>query len=330
MFSRWLFLCALNSVLASWMVAAADEKILYERTSRYNTILVTEDGRGLRALRFERGGVRQSVTKVGDPDHIELPYARVMPVGLAVVDKPRRVLIVGLGGGTIPNFLHKHYPQMKIDVVDIDPDVIEVATRYFGFRQNATMRAYAEDGRRFIENCRNRYDVIFLDAYGSDSIPYHLATREFLRSVFEALTEQGIVVGNVWSRESNPLYDSMVRTYQDVFGSLYILDVRGAGNKILLALPGERRIEREELASRARKLSQQHGFRFDMGDSVEYGFRDIRGEGSPGQILTDKVSQPETDRQDGSGQKPPLCFLCSPCDLWFSRRVANLGDTLGG
>ena len=159
-------LASLAIVVLSVTVAAA-QKVLYEKESPYNTVVVTEDEEGLRTLWFERYGVRQSVVKVGDPDHLELAYARVMPVGLAVVEKPKRMLIVGLGGGTVPSFLHKHYPKTTIDVVDIDPVVVDVAKKFFAFREDDTLHAYVADGRRFIEKCKNPYDIIFLDAFGS-------------------------------------------------------------------------------------------------------------------------------------------------------------------
>jgi len=279
-------------LLSLCVIAPADQKVLFEKESAYNTIVVTEDDEGLRTLLFEKYGARQSVVKLGDPDHIELPYARVMPVGLAFVDKPQRILIIGLGGGTIPSFLHRHYPEATIDVVDIDPDVIYVAKKFFGFREDAMMRAHADDGRRFIEECRDPYDIIFLDAFGSENVPYHLATREFLQAVRRALAPKGIAVGNIWSRGSNPLYDSMVRTYQDVFNELYILDVRARGNKILIALPRNERITRIDLARRAKALSTEKGLPFDMGELVKYGFRHAGKENLDGRVLLDKDRGP--------------------------------------
>ena len=283
-----LLLLGLLATCALCVSVSADPKVLYEKESPYNTITVTEDDQGLRTLSFERGTVRQSVVKVGDPDHVELAYAKVMPVGLAFVKKPQRVLIVGLGGGTIPSFLHKHYPNMTIDVVDIDPDVLDVAKRFFGFRETPTMHAYVADGRRFIEECRNPYDIIFLDAFGSENIPYHLATREFLQAVRRALSPQGIAVGNIWSSYSNPLHDSMVRTYRDVFDELYILDVRGAGNEILVAVPRKGKIRQADLAQRASRISKEKHFPFDMGEGVAYGYRHAGEDDSRGRILTDK------------------------------------------
>jgi spermidine synthase len=123
----------------------ADSRTLYEQPSPYNTILVIEDKPGFRTLYFERGGALQSVAKLGDPDHLELPYAKTMLSGLALCSDPARILIVGLGGGTLPKFLHAHYPQAVIDTVDIDPDVIKVARQFFEFRAMAV--SSSKDGR---------------------------------------------------------------------------------------------------------------------------------------------------------------------------------------
>lgn len=268
----------------------AGEKILYETRSKYNTIIVTEDDDGLRSLLFERGGALQSVVKVGDPDHVELPYARVMPTGLAFVDEPKRILIVGLGGGTIPNFLHKHYPKTTIDVVDIDSEVVDVAKRFFGVREDATLHLHVDDGRRFIEQCKEPYDVIFLDAFGRDNIPYSLATREFLRAVKRALTPEGVVIGNVWSRVSNSLYDSMIRTYQNVFDELYIIHVRNRGNRILIALPRKQQLRQEALAKRADNVSLTKQYPFQMGEFVRYGYNYAGQLNERGRVLVDKPS----------------------------------------
>ena len=238
--SRLFTLAGLTAVVAACGVVLAAETTLYRKASPYTTIVVTEGEGGLRTLRFGDDDARQSVVKVGDPDHVELQYAQAMPIALAVAPDPQRVLIVGLGGGTIPSLLRKHYPRLAIDVVDIDPGVVEVAKEFFGFREDAAMHVYVEDGRRYIEKCKRPYDIIFLDAYGSDNIPYDLATKEFLQAVRRAIGPKGVVAGNVWSSRNNPLYDAMVRTYQEVFDDLYVVDAKESGNRILLALPRQR------------------------------------------------------------------------------------------
>src|SRR5262245_54520538 len=171
---KWLLSALTFAVLVFSELATAAERIILERKSPYNTIFVSEDSGGLRILRFERWGARQTVVKMGDPDHLELPYARAVPIALVFIEEPASALVIGLGGGTIPSFLRKHFPSMKIDAVDIDPGVVEVAKSHFGFREDAKMRAHVDDGRRFVEKARERYDLIVLDGFGTDSVPPHL------------------------------------------------------------------------------------------------------------------------------------------------------------
>jgi len=285
-------LCAL---VALSLLACATQTVIYEKASSYGTIIVTDDDKGLRTLLFERGGTRQSVVKPGDPDHLELPYARYALAGLALCEGPRRILVVGLGGGTLPGFLRKHYPDAAIDVVEIDPDVVDAAKTFFGFREDQLMRVHVGDGRQFIENIRQpAYDVIFLDAFGAHSLPPHLTTREFLQAVRRALMPSGVAVGNLWNRSENPLYDAMVRTYQDVFDELFILNVAGDVNMILLALPRAQPISRSELAQRARQISASKQFRFDLGELVESGFAQARENNRSGHVLRDAdLGQPK-------------------------------------
>lgn len=257
-----------------WLIGLvrAGPAVLYEKQSPFSLVIVTEEN-GLRTLRFEHDGARQSVVKTGDPRHLELPYAPVAFTGLSLCPEPRRILIVGLGGGTLPMFLRQYYPDATIDAVDIDPDVVFVAREFLGFREDERMRAHVTDGRAFIEKTRQPYDMIFLDAFGSDSVPPSLTTQEFLLAVRRAIRPDGVVVGNIWGPQFNRMYHSMVRTYQEVFSDLYLLAVRGAGNMILLALPRPLNLSRAELTARARRISTAKEFRFDLGELVAHGFQ---------------------------------------------------------
>lgn len=280
-------LLAFTVAAACGCAARAEEKTLYEKQSPFNSIVVTENDRGLRTLWFEKGGVRQSVAKPGDPDHLEFSYARTIQVALAFVESPRRVAIIGLGGGTLPVFLHKHYPQARIDAVDIDPVVVDVARRFFGFREDQRMRAHVCDGRQFVEKAEP-YDMIYLDAFGADSIPRHLATIEFLKSVRKALSPHGIVVGNIWDRTSNPHYDSMVRTYHEVFDDLYLFDAPLSGNRIVIGLCEKRSLERDEVIRRSARIGRELKLRFDLSDIVREAYRRPDEELRRGSVLRDK------------------------------------------
>ena len=275
-FFRWT--AALVSIVAIAACAQQQpqftgQRTLHESTSAFNQLYVTEETDGLRTLRFERYGARQSVVKPGDPEHLELVYSRVAMASLVLSGEPRNVLIFGLGGGSIPMFLRNRYPDANIDVVDIDPGVVTVATKYFGFRQDAKLKAHVMDAREFAEKVRKpTYDLVFLDAFGRDSVPVHLTTVEFLRAVHNAMTPNGVAIGNVWGRAFNRLYDPMIRTYQETFEDLYILDGQGDVNKIVLGLKRKVDINQKQFAEQARALSKAKGFRFDVGALVELGF----------------------------------------------------------
>src|SRR5581483_10482771 len=100
---------ALAACLALALAACASERVLYDAKSQFNQIIVTEDEQGLRTLRFEEGGARQSLVKPGDPDYLGFAYTPVAFSALAVADNPQRFLVVGVGGGTMPMFLREHY-----------------------------------------------------------------------------------------------------------------------------------------------------------------------------------------------------------------------------
>lgn len=283
-------LLALAGAAASLLLAGspgAADRVLLERESAYNAILVTEDEQGLRAMYFGGGRARQSVVKPGDPDHLEARYVQAFPVALAFMQQPRRMLAIGLGGGVVPMFMHRHRPGLHIDVVELDPEVIAVARSHFGFRDGGTLRAFAGDGRRFIERTKVRYDIVFLDAYGSESVPHALTTQEFLAGVRRTLTPRGVVIGNIWGRNDNPAYDSMVQTYRSVFGEVWILDLENALNKLVIARAKGDGVTREELVRRARELTGAMRLRNDLGGIVERGLRPPGADGEGSRVLTD-------------------------------------------
>lgn len=264
---RWT--CALFcAVLLAAASASGASTVLYEKQSAYNDIVVTQEGPGLRALRFERGGALQSLVRLDAPGQPVLAYLRTVMLALALCEAPQRVLVVGLGGGTLPGFLHQRYPAARIDVVDIDPEVVHVAKTYFGFREDERMRAHVADGRSYIERARAAYDIIFLDAFGARSVPPHMTTLEFLGAVRRALRPGGLVAGNLWNSAYNPAYDAMARTYQEAFETVRIVPVAGTGNRILLALPRSEPVDTATLARRAGRVAAERQFGFDLAAEV--------------------------------------------------------------
>ena len=165
-------------------------KILARERSPYNDIYVIQKG-DYRELWFKGNGdyFLQSRVNVTQKKQLALVYSNMMMASLFFCPNPTRLLMVGLGGGSLTNFLSDWFPDLKIDVVEIDEKVIEISKKYFFLQESNRYRIFQEDGRVFIKNRKGQeaYDWIILDAFKSGSIPYHLKTHEFYKEIRSAL-----------------------------------------------------------------------------------------------------------------------------------------------
>jgi len=252
-------------ILLAWLgrSGAKEPGVLLEKDSFYNHIKVAESG-GLRYMDFEN--LRQSAMLLDDPTELRLRYTRFLALPLVLRPEPKRVLILGLGGGSFPKRLHRDFPDLRVDVVDIDPAVVAVAKEYFQVPEDQRLRLHVKDGRRFVQETTERYDLIYLDAYNSDTIPFHLTTREFYREAASRLVPGGILVSNIIGSlrgEGSRFFRSMHRTLDDVFGTIYTVPIYrveagvlplGEINLIVIATRDETRLSRGELMARAGRL----------------------------------------------------------------------------
>lgn len=247
---------------------SGQERLLFESPSVFQVVTVTENDDGLRSLWFGKDRVRHGAVQVGRVDHLESPYVPVALVGLTLPNELCSILVVGLGAGVIPRYLQAHVPELRIDVVEVDPVVVDVARRFFELRENDKLRVHVTDGRRFLEHCPQRYDAILLDGHGLRGVPSHLSTREFFALTRRATNANGVVVGNVWSGPANRYYDCTIATYQHCFARVYVMDVPSQGNKIVLGLPSEISLARDQVAARARAFSASHRLPLDLAASI--------------------------------------------------------------
>jgi spermidine synthase len=246
----FLWLVTFAACGTSSVVLAAE--LLSSEKSLYRDVLIYQDG-SERCLCFTRQCRigRQSCIDLSNPKHFALNYTRMMLGGaLFTAEPPRRILIVGLGGGTLPMTLAEMLPQAHIDVVEIDPAVTRAAKRFFSFKEGPNMRVFEEDGRVYVKRAGRageRYDLVMLDAFDHEYIPEHLLTREFLEEVRVLLGQKGVLVANTFS--SSALYDHESTTYAAVFGTFYNLKRE---NRVIVArmdgLPDAAELERRSRA----------------------------------------------------------------------------------
>ena len=215
----------------------AHSKVLHKERSMYRNIIVEETS-NLRCLRFnvKSSKTNQSCFYTNEPQRLVFNYTKLLFSSLLVTSQqPERILIVGLGGGTMSNTLHQLFPDAKIENVEIDPAVISVAREYFAFFENDNVTSKAQDGRIFMKRAaikKQKYDWIILDAFNGDYIPEHLMTKEFLEEAKHLLTENGVLSANTFS--VSKLYKHESATYKAVFGDFFNVSNNKNSNRIIL------------------------------------------------------------------------------------------------
>jgi spermidine synthase len=212
---------------------------MYEHTSPFHRLQVT-DNNGVRLLRFERN--QQSSMRLDDPFETDIEYISYFHVALAIQPAITRVLVIGLGGGSLVKQLWRDYPEMTIDAVEIDTDVAEIAHELFALPRDERIRVAVGDGREFVQSCDTTYDLIVVDAFDDDRVPPHLLTDEFLRECRDHLAENGVIaynlIASVHGDNSKP-FRSFYRTVANVWRNVWLFPVGLAvTGPIMLAFGG--------------------------------------------------------------------------------------------
>lgn len=234
---RFTVFSVIVALLMPFLLGCQSYRVVHQVRSPFQLVTVIDTPSGYRRLildgRLDGMDPIQSEMDLSKPHELVLSYTRAMMAALPLADRKRRILLIGLGGASMQKFLHDLLPGTVLETVEIDPEVLRIARKFFGFEPDPNQIIHVGDGRAFIENAKMQYDIIFLDAYGPDSIPYSLATQEFLEAVQSRLAEGGVVCSNLLTR--NPRFWDMVKTYAEVFPELKRIDPPGTGNTILFA-----------------------------------------------------------------------------------------------
>lgn len=200
-----------------------------------------------------------------------------------------RVLFVGGGGFTAPQRFRALYPNVTVDVVEIDPAVIHTATEYFGLREGPRLRVHRGDGRAFLRETNATYDLIVLDAYRADRVPFHLTTVEFFELARSHLDADGMLVANVISAPSgrgSAFFRAEYATMAAAFPHVVAFPTaNGPYLQNIEVVAGARPLNESALAARAPTR--------DVGVPVQSAVRRIRG---PESVRTDDVPVLTDDR----------------------------------
>jgi spermidine synthase len=235
-----------------------DGRVVFEAdtTHQYARVIEFEDGE--RHLELNEG---QAVHSIYRPDSVLTNNVwdgyLVEPIA-ALGRPPRSMAILGNGAGTTVRAYGKHFPDTRIDGVEIDGELSEIGRRYFDLKPRPGLELFAEDARPFLARIDRRYDAILVDAYRQPYIPFYLTTREFFELVRDRLTPGGVVVVNVGHPEnSDQLEKVLSTTVASVFPNV-MRDPIEETNTLLVA--SEQDVSPEKLRTAASSLPSEVGF----------------------------------------------------------------------
>ena len=278
----------------------SDGRIAHLETE-YNDLFIDKHQSFLRlSSRYKGYDYFESVIDLKDPDAMPVLYNRIMPVALAYPQQTKRILMIGLGGGSISTYLGRAMPDAQIDVVELDPGVVAAGKNYFGLRETDKLRFIESDGRVYLNRHKDTYDLILLDAYRELGVPFHMLTREFYTLVKEHLAPGGAVASNVVT--NTKLYLSTLVTLHAVFPTVDVYPAWSQPNEaqaIAVAISAPRPAA-ERLMQRAIALQTVYRFRYPLPALVDKRVTDLDLRGAD--VLTDDFAPAELYRVTPLGE----------------------------
>src|SRR5712691_7030165 len=227
-----LALLGLISGIALSHVGMADGRsIVFAADGLYEKIVIRDvpyRGRTARILLQDRnisGGLYL------DDGGMAFDYTQYFDLYRLFTPELKTALAIGGGAYNVPRSILRHSPRAIVDVAEIDPSLHALALRYFALPDDARLRNHVIDGRRFLHDTQERYDLIFSDAYRSFiSAPPQFATLEFFRLARSRLNEDGVLIANFYGSlapDTRATIYSVLRTMRAAFPQVYVIATAG-------------------------------------------------------------------------------------------------------
>jgi len=252
--------------------------------TEYNNIYIYKN-REYVTMKFVRLGTDYTESTANTKDGSELPvfYTRVMLVGLLYADSPRNILMIGLGGGTVTNYLHKFLKNdVYVRVVELDRGVIAAAKKYFHTREFSNYKIIENDGRLYLYDSKQTHDIIMLDAFRGGYVPFHLLTKEFYALANSRLSPGGCLVLNLHA--TTELFPSSLATAKQVFQNVETFQAQG--NVIAVAYQGEKKDDKT-LQKKAVYMQNKYHLNYDLEEIYRLKYNENYENAS---VLTDDFS----------------------------------------
>ena len=237
-------------------------KLLDSKESLYNNIYIFKRD-GLIIMTFGKNNHYWFESAYDPTDELKLPYmySRYMGLSMAYASKVQSIAEIGFGGGRTSWYIHKNMPDVSMTSVELDPDVIKMAKKYFGIHEEGKFSIVNKDGRLFLKNNDTKYDVLLIDAYRGPFVPFHLLTREFYELAKSRLNDGGVLAQNI--EPNTMLFDSAIVTLKSVFDNVDLYTANH--NVVAIAYDGPEK-RKKDLKNAAKALQKKYKFRYSMID----------------------------------------------------------------
>lgn len=242
---------------------------IHKAVSDFEMVEVTETN-GIRSLHLGSPTIQSSM-KVKDPYALVLAYSWGAMSSLLFKPDIRTLVLVGLGGGSIAKYVWKACPQIHQTVIELNPQVIQVArSHFFVPEDDAQLQIIEGDGVAYLQQHPGSCDWLMMDAFGSNGLPPDFCTQAFFDDCAEALLPNGLLAINLWGSDKRfDIY--MQRMEQSFDGRVLMMPTGKPGNIIVFGFKPELAVpDLQTLRKRAQEAMQTHDINFmDLIDRLQ-------------------------------------------------------------
>jgi spermidine synthase len=219
------------------------------------------DSDDMRTLHFDARFI-QSAMRISAPDELLLSYTRGMMAFLLFNRQPKTILMIGLGGGSLAKYCHRMLPNTKITVLEVDPDVIALRDTFAVPVESERFTVVYTDAKDYVATIDRQVDVILHDGFDADGLVPALSTTPFYTACHDALSDNGILVSNLWGDAEN-LSPVMDRLWSVFDTRLWWINATTSLNRIVCAVKNSQDVAASVLHTQAVLLDLIYDLSFE-------------------------------------------------------------------
>lgn len=170
-----------------------------------------------------------------NPDFLALTYTRTMMAFELLKPNPRKIALIGLGGGSLAKWCYRHQPNAMVTVVEINPHVISLRDKFHIPEEDHRFQILCEDGAKFVARHSDELDVLLVDAFDVDTLPEDLCSEHFYENCYRILSSKGLLIVNLCAADEHKASSRIRKS----FHGQVLFSPDKDGNVVVYACKGE-------------------------------------------------------------------------------------------